>query len=77
MKEIYELFDEFGTDIIVVSDFGIITNGVLVDCIIRSQQTNNKIEIWSGNPDVDKYAEELILSKDERKRILEEILEHF
>lgn len=77
MKEIYELFEEFDTDVLVVSDFGIITNGVLVDCIIRSQQTNNKIEIWAGNPYEDKYAEELVLNKEERKRVLEEIIEHF
>lgn len=76
MKESYELFDEFSTEVIPVSDFRIITNGVLVDCIILNPQTG-KIEIWAGNPYEDKYAEELILIKDERKRILEEILEHF
>lgn len=77
MNDIYELFDEFDTDIIVVSAFGIITNGVRVDCIVRNQQTNNSIEIWAGNPYEDKYAEELVLSKAERKRVLEEINEYF
>lgn len=76
MKEIYELFDEFDTDILFVSDFGIITNGVSVDCIILNPQTD-KIEIWAGNPQEDKYAEELVLNKEESKRILEEIIEHF
>ena len=77
MKEIYELFDEFDTEVIPVSDFRIITNGVLVDCIILNPQTNNSIKIWAGNPYEDKYAEELVLNKEERKRILEEIIENF
>jgi hypothetical protein len=76
MFDIYDLFDEFDTDIVVVSDFDIITNGVRVDCILQNPQTN-KIEIWAGNPVEDKYAEELVLSKAERKRIFEEILENF
>ncbi len=76
MFEISELFDEFGTNIVIVSDFRIIANGMLVDCVVKNE-TTNEIEIWAGNPQEDKYAEELILSKAERKRIFEEILENY
>ena len=76
MFDISELFDEFDTNIVIVSDFRIIVNGTLVDCVIKNEATN-EIEIWAGNPQEDKYAEELILSKEERKRIFEEILENY
>lgn len=76
MFDIYDLFDEFDTGVVVVSDFGIITNGVRVDCITY-HVNYDQIGIWAGNPVEDKYAEELILSKAERKRIFEEILEYF
>lgn len=71
--EIFELFEEFDTDVIRVSDFGIVTNGTLVDYIVKK---GNDIEIWAGNIE-DDYADELILSKAERKRIFEEIVENF
>lgn len=73
MFDIFELFEEFDTDVIRVSDFGIIVDGTLVDYIVKK---GNDIEIWAGNIE-DDYADELILSKAERKRIFEEILENF
>ena len=73
MFDIFELFEEFDTDVIRVSDFGIIADGTLVDYIVKK---GNDIEIWAGNIE-DDYADELILSKAERKRIFEEILENF
>ena len=76
MFDIYDLFDEFDTGVVVVSDFDIITNGVRVDCITY-HVNYDQIGIWAGNPVEDKYAEELILPKAERKRIFEEILENF
>lgn len=74
MFEIYDLFDEFDTNVLSVSDFGIITNGVLVTHVCLTD--DNEVQIWAGNPE-DKYAEELVLNKAERKRILEEIVENF
>lgn len=76
VDSIYDLFEEFDTGIIVVSDFGIITSGVRVDCITY-HVNYDQIGIWAGDPIYDKYAEELILSKEERKRIFEEIIENF
>lgn len=70
MEEIFDLFAEYGTDTLVVSDFGITTNGTLVTHI---HNNGGKVEVWSGNPFYDKYAEELILSKSEKERIFEEI----
>lgn len=69
---IENLFYEYDTDIIIVSDLKIITNGVVVDAITKDSEG---IKIWAGNPITGKYFEELILSKEERKRIFEEILE--
>lgn len=73
MFSIYDLFDEYETNVIRVSDFGIVTNGTLVDYIVKK---GNDVEIWAGNIE-DDYAEQLILSKEERKRIFEEIIENF
>ncbi len=56
--------------ILEVSDFGITTNGTLVTHI---HNNGSRVEVWSGNPFNDKYAEELILSKSEKERIFEEI----
>ena len=74
MNDILDLFNEFDTNTICVSDFGIITNGIRVDHIRKTK--NGKIQIWAGHPD-EKYAEELVLNRAERKRILEEIVENF
>ena len=73
MFDIFELFDEYETNFIRVSDFRIVADGTLVDYIVKK---GNDIEIWAGNIE-DDYADELILSKAERKRIFEEILENF
>lgn len=73
-SEIYELFEEFGTNTITVSDFRIIADGCLVNNIHLAD--NGDVQIWSGNPDTDKYAEELMLSNAERRRVFEEVLEN-
>ena len=59
VDSIYDLFEEFDTGIIVVSDFDIITSGVRVDCITY-HVNYDQIGIWAGDPIYDKYAEELI-----------------
>ena len=74
-SDIYELFDEFDTDTITVSDFRIVADGSLVTCIHLTD--DGIIQIWAGNPNTDKYAEELKLSNSERRRVFEEILENF
>jgi len=76
MFEISELFDEFDTNIVIVSDFRIIANGMLVDCVIKNE-SNGEIEIWAGNPQEDDNAEQIILDREERKRVFEEILENY
>lgn len=75
MFEIYDLFTEFDTDTICVSDFSIITIGVRVDNIHKTE--NGEVQIWAGNPDTDEYAEELVLDKAEKRRVFEEILENY
>ena len=73
-NEIVELFNEYDTDTIQVSDFRIVFQGTLVDYIHKDE--NGKISIWAGNPDTDKYAEELLPSKEEKRQILELIWEY-
>ena len=72
MDELKELFSEYETDNLSVGDFGITTQGVLVTNIINSK---GNVEFWSGDPTTLKYAEELILSKCEKDRIIEEIVD--
>ena len=69
-----ELFDEYDTNTLSVSDFNIVINGIRVDYIHKKD--NGDIGIWAGNPDTDKYAEELLLSREEKREILELIWEY-
>lgn len=68
-----ELFDEYETDTIAVGDFNVLFQGALVQCIHRDCDGN--VSIWSGDPD-DKFSEELLPSKAEKKEILETIWEY-
>ena len=72
MFDIYEIFEEYDTNNVVVTDFGIISNGCLVTNLVKTE--NGDIQIWAGDPD-NKFSEELVLSKAERKRVFEEVLE--
>ena len=74
MFGINELFDDFGTDTIRVSDFGIIVNGAELTHIHRTDEGD--VQLWAGNPDTDKFAEELIVCKEEKREILEDILDN-
>ena len=69
-----ELFDEYDTNTISVSDFQIVFQGIRVDNIHR--EDNGNISIWAGNPDTDEYAEELLPNKTEKRKILELIWEN-
>lgn len=72
-NSIYELFENLNTCMICVKNYNIIVDGTLVTHIYLRK---NKISIWAGDPTKDKYAEELIPSKGDKKRIFEEILEY-
>ena len=69
-----ELFDEYDTNTISVSDFDIVIKGTRVDYIHK--EDNGDISIWAGNPDTDKYAEELLLDKIQKREVLELIWEY-
>lgn len=75
MNEIFEVFEEFETDNLVVSDFNIKTNGLLVTNIVRNE--DNSVSIWSGDPDTDKHAEELILDNVEKEFVINLVCEMF
>ena len=69
-----ELFDEYDTNTLLVSDFNIVIKGTRVDCIHK--EDNGDISIWAGNLDTDKYAEELLLNKIEKRKVFELIWEY-
>ena len=69
MKSINELFNDFDSNTIIVSDFGIIANGVELTHIHLTDDGN--IQLWSGNPDTDKFAEELIVSEERKREIID------
>lgn len=76
MFDIYDLFDEFDADSICVSDFGILFRGARVDNIVRTN--DGEIKIYGGDPThEDGFFEEFLPNKEEKKLILEEILENF
>ena len=74
MFDINELFDDFDSNTIRVSDFGIIANSAELTHIHRTDDGN--VQLWAGNPDTDKFAEELFVSKERKREILEEILDN-
>lgn len=73
MVEIFELFDLFDSNIICVKDFNIVREQLLITHIALNDK--GEVTLWSGNPEVDKRAVEIILSKEERRLVFEEILE--
>lgn len=73
MVEISELFDEFDSDVVCVKDFGIVRNQALITHLALND--NGEVTLWSGHPEDDKHAVEIILPKEERRLVFEEILE--
>lgn len=71
MSELKSFFEEYG-NFVCIQDLGIVCHGTLITHIIRV--TDKHIQLWAGNPDEDKYAEQLILSKDELEAIIKQIL---
>lgn len=72
---IFNLFLMFDTRNLVVSDFGIKVNGMLVTNIVLHH--DNSVSIWSGDPHAEKDAEEIILGDAEREEIFKEVCENF
>ena len=70
---IQDLFNEYETDSICVTDLGIIIQGARLDYIVKDEY--GRIHYWGGNPETDKYAEEFVLEKEEERLVCEEILE--
>jgi hypothetical protein len=73
-KQYKELFDEYDSNTISVSDFNIVIGGTRVDYIHKGD--NGDISIWAGNPDTDKFAEELLPDKAQKREVLELIWEY-
>ena len=71
MEEIYEIFEEFETNVLPIKDFGIVMN----ECLVTHLYLNDKgvIEVWAGNPVEDEYAEQLILTKSQLETLFDEV----
>lgn len=74
-NEIFKLFNEFDDRNLVVADFGIKANGMLVTNIVGND--DDSVSIWSGDPDTDKHAEEIVLDDAEKESILKEVCDNF
>lgn len=74
MSEIYEFFEDFDSDVLCVEGFDIHYKGVLITHIAKS---GRKISLWSGDPENDKHAEEIIPSPSRKSQIIKEICELF
>lgn len=70
---IQDLFIEYDSDFICITDLGIIYRGARIDYIVKDEF--GKVHFWAGNPETDKYAEEIILDKHDERVICEQILE--
>lgn len=71
-----DTFDEYDSDNIEIRDFRITYMGTLITNIIRDPETGD-ISFWTGDPETDDYAEEIIIdSCSELERIIENILDN-
>lgn len=71
-KKYLELFDEYDMDLIPCEDFDIHTaDGQLITHIGLTEAGD--ILLFNGNPDEDKYWDEIVVSNNEKLEILEEI----
>ena len=68
-----ELFDEYETDILNVSDFDLVYNGTRIDTVVNN---GDDISFWAGDPDEDEYAEEILLDDLTREEFINQILEY-
>ena len=73
--ELNDIFDDYGTDNIEITDFRITYMGTLITNIIRNPETGD-ISFWAGDPETDKFAEELVIDKYGVERIIEDVLDN-
>ena len=65
-SEVEELFNEHNTDVLSVVDFGIKHDGALITHVTKTE--NGSLQFWSGNPETDKDAAEIVISNYDEKR---------
>ena len=63
------IFEDFGTEV-CVTDLNLIYQGARIDYVISN---NGEVEFWAGNPETDKFAEQLIMPKQTARTYLEMI----
>lgn len=75
VNEIFNLFEEFDTNNLIVSDFGIRNSGALITNIILND--DNSVSVWAGDPYINKHAEEIVLDDAQKDGILKEVCDNF
>lgn len=74
-EKAFELLDEYGGQL-VISDWNYTVRGTQID-VIELGADDGDIHYWAGDPETDKYAEEIILNVQEETQLLETILHEF
>lgn len=70
LNENSNIFDEFDSDMVCVSDLNLIYQGTRIDYVINN---DGNIEFWAGNPETDKYAEQLMIPRQTARTYMEMI----
>ena len=60
--DVMEWFDEYDSDVVSIGDFQIKHDGALITHIARE---GGELSLWSGDPEVDKHAEQLVIDDEE------------
>jgi hypothetical protein len=60
-EEIYDIFEDCG-NIVCIADLELIYKGDSINYLVRCA---NSFSFWTGNPETDDYAEELVMTDDE------------
>lgn len=72
MPELNEMFKEYETNTIPISDFDITYRGTRIDYVHKND--DGTISFWAGNLDTDKDAEELLPYEDEVNSLIRDIV---
>lgn len=68
-----ELFDEYETLNLFIGDFEYTFQGALITNIC---DTPEGLQFWSGDPETDKHAEQMLLDEESKDELIALVLEY-